>query len=208
MDKSQKYIEDLNEIRSLMERSSRFISLSGLSGVFAGIWALAGAFTAHIVIGKSSYILNERMTGRYIQDNTFLYLMGIAISVLILAIATGIFFTQRKAKKNGLRIWDKLGLRLLTNLSIPLVTGGVFCLILLFYGIYGLVAPATLIFYGLALLNASKYTLHEIRFLGITEIALGLISAFFIGYGLYFWAIGFGVLHIIYGLVMYYKYDR
>jgi hypothetical protein len=44
--------------------------------------------------------------------------------------------------------------------------------------------------------------------LGICEIGLGLIASIYMGYGLLFWAVGFGVLHIIYGIVMYMKYER
>ena len=91
---------------------------------------------------------------------------------------------------------------------IPLITGGLFCLALLYHGLAGLVAPATLVFYGLALVNASKYTLHDIRNVGYCEIVLGLASLFFLGYGLEVWVIGFGILHIIYGSLMYWKYER
>ncbi|MGE5429024.1 MAG: hypothetical protein ACM3O8_14110, partial [Methylococcaceae bacterium] len=67
---------------------------------------------------------------------------------------------------------------------------------------------AMLIFYGLALVNAGKFTLSEVHYLGITEIVLGLMAAVFINWGLLFWALGFGVMHIVYGMMMYYKYER
>jgi hypothetical protein len=90
---------------------------------------------------------------------------------------------------------------------IPLVVGGVFVLGLLNYSEWRFVAPSCLIFYGLALVNASKYTLTDIRYLGLLEIGLGLVNMWYPGYGLYFWGIGFGALHIIYGLIMWWKYD-
>lgn len=105
-------------------------------------------------------------------------------------------------------MWDVSSRRLVLNFLIPLVAGGAFCLVLIQYGIAGLVAPATLIFYGLACINASKYTMRDIRYMGVAFIILGLVSTQYIGYGLYFWALGFGVCHIIYGALMYYKYDR
>ena len=128
--------------------------------------------------------------------------------VLVASIVVGLILTWRSAKKNGQTIWDATAKRMLINLMIPLVTGGFFCMILLIHGLIGLVAPVTLIFYGLALINGSKYTLDDIRYLGICEIILGLLASIFIGYGLLFWAIGFGVLHIVYGLLMYNKYER
>jgi len=64
-----------------------------------------------------------------------------------------------------------------------------------------------LIFYGLALVDAGKFTYGEVFYLGILEIITGLVSAFFPSLGLFFWIFGFGVLHVIYGLVMYRKYE-
>lgn len=204
----------------MMERSSRFLSLSGLSGVFAGIYALIGAWVAREYLihmstetryeyydfSLQSLAVRGEGAGHLIDFYTFFILD--AGSVLLLSLLTGFLFTARKARKAGLKMWDSTTKRMLINLMIPLVTGGIFCLIMLWYNNWYLVAPATLIFYGLALINASKYTFNDIRYLGVSEIILGLIGAFFIPYSLYFWAIGFGILHILYGIVMWVKYER
>lgn len=193
--------ETLTEIRHLMERSSRFISLSGFSGIFAGIYALIGALAAY-------YYLNT--TGGAAEDtgDALLFLMTDAALVLVLAIGTGILLTTRKAKKDGNSLLDAAAKKLLINLAIPLVTGGIFCLALIYHGNTFYAAPAMLIFYGLSLVHASKYTRDLVRSLGMAEIALGLISLFVTGYGLLFWALGFGVLHIAYGAYMYFKYEK
>ena len=202
--KKQKYIDDLNEIKDIMNRSSKFISLSGLSGVFAGVFALLGAYFAYrMVYMNQDYIGYERAVAT--NDNLTILLI-IALITLSLSIGVGIFLSTRKAKKNNQKIWDLQTKRLLINLLIPLITGGIFCLILLFNGYVGIIAPLTLIFYGLALVNASKYTLKEVRSLGLAEIILGLIATYFIGYGLLFWSVGFGLLHIIYGIIMKTRY--
>jgi len=202
--KKQKYIDDLNEIKDIMNRSSKFISLSGLSGVFAGIFALLGAYFAYrMVYMNQDYIGYERAVA---TNENLTILLIIALITLSLSIGVGIFLSTRKAKKNNQKIWDLQTKRLLINLLIPLITGGIFCLILLFNGYVGIIAPLTLIFYGLALVNASKYTLKEVRSLGIAEIILGLIATYFIGYGLLFWSVGFGLLHIIYGIIMKTRY--
>ena len=138
--------------------------------------------------------------------DTIINLLSIAVGTLILAIAVGILFTIQKAKKENQKLWDNQIKRLLINLFIPLATGGILSLIILLKGYVGIVAPLTLIFYGLALVNASKYTLTEIRSLGIIEIILGLVGVQFVGYGLLLWAIGFGVLHIVYGAIMHKRY--
>jgi len=209
----QNHLDNLQEFRSLMERSSRFISLSGLSGVAAGIWALLGAAAAYLYLnvspldGQRTYYYEAIGSGKWGMDYLTFFLLDAGL-VLVLAVGSGIFFTTRKARKKGQPIWDQLTRRLLINLMIPLLAGGVFCLALFYNGVVGFIAPATLIFYGLALVNASKYTLNDIRYLGLFEIGLGLLACFMLGNGLEFWAIGFGLLHIIYGTLMYFKYER
>ena len=214
MDNNERHLETLSEIRSLMERSSRFISLSGLSGVAAGIFALLGAAAVYFYLdltpftgGKRAYYVAAATANKWGMNYLTFFFLDAAI-VLLGALSAGIFFTTRKAKQKGQKIWDALTKRLLINMAIPLVAGGIFCIGLLSHDLFGLVAPSTLIFYGLACVNASKYTLTDIRYLGICEIILGLIALFFIGYGLEFWALGFGVLHIVYGTLMYFKYER
>ncbi|HKG08147.1 MAG TPA: hypothetical protein VKB19_16905 [Pedobacter sp.] len=207
MSNQEEQLTALKDIRNMMDRSSRFISLSGLSGVFAGLTALCGAFLAHREI--NSYIKAGEFDS-YNEWNLEFTLLEIGFSVLCIAIAGGLLFTYRKSRQKNLPFWDKTARNLMINLAIPLVAGGCFILSLLIAhpNTYGLIAPVCLLFYGLALVNASKYTYTDIRFLGICEIVLGLISLFNIGYGLYFWATGFGLLHIFYGALMYFKYER
>jgi hypothetical protein len=198
--------QDLKHIKELMERSSRFISLSGLSGVFAGIYALIGAYFAKNYIQSRGYVRGERNDFQWVDFHW--NLVGIAVVVLSASLITAIFFTTRNARKKGQRIWDVHAKRLLVNLAIPLAAGGVFVLLLLANGSGYLVAPAMLLFYGLALVNGSNFTLRDIRYLGLCEIALGLLATYFWGHGLLFWTLGFGVLHIVYGGLMYWKYER
>lgn len=205
-------LETLTEIRSMMERSTRFISLNGLSGVFAGIFALIGAMAAYIYLGVGShsgfYYDNAVLADGNPNISFYLFIFADAFIVLFASLAVATSLSMRKAAKLGVKIWDHSAKRLLANMMIPLVVGGFFCIILIYHGLIGLVAPATLIFYGLALVNASKYTLNDIRYLGITQLTIGLLSAIWIGYGLFFWALGFGLVHIIYGTTMYFKYEK
>ncbi|MDD2792193.1 MAG: hypothetical protein PHD73_03375 [Sediminibacterium sp.] len=211
MDKNQEHLETIRDIRSLMERSSRFLPLSGLSGILIGVWALGCIAIAYALLGISlqdpGYYHLLMQNGQLSSANFPLILVDF-ILVLIISLSTGMFMAMRKAKKMKLPVWDATARRMLANLAIPLVAGGLYCLILLYRGEIALIAPATLLFYGLALLNASKYTINEMRFLGILEITTGLLGALFADYGLLFWALGFGSLHIVYGILIYYKYEK
>ncbi|MDB5283721.1 MAG: hypothetical protein JWO06_2796 [Bacteroidota bacterium] len=210
MNNPKDQLDQIKEIRSMMERSSRFISLSGLAGVFAGFFALAGATAFYLFIHhklQHEYMYFADQTGIDLSRDFMLFCIADAGAVVTLSLLFAIFFTTRNAKSKGQTIWDASARRLIINLMIPLVSGGLYCLILLNYGRFGLIAPTTLLFYGLALVNASKYTLDEIRWLGFSEIILGLIGCFFIGYGVTLWALGFGIMHIVYGLIMYVRYE-
>lgn len=216
--------DQLKEIRSLMEKSSRFMSLSGWTGIMAGIYSLMGAIAAYFVIFKMKFaetIPTESVdtygTGRVVNYNYTnglselfseknILLVLIAIAVILFSASTAFFQSSVKSKQQGVKLWNSTTRRLFVQVAIPLATGGIFCIALLYYGHAGLIAPAMLIFYGLALLNGSKYTMKEFHSLALCEIGLGLISLLFIGWGLIFWSIGFGVLHIIYGILMQKRY--
>ena len=204
---THKAANDLAEIRSIMERSTKFLSLSAASAVLAGVYALAGAGLAWRIIYKSPTLLYRPLKEQLITPET-LPLFLIAGSVFLLALGTTTWLSYRKARNAGQKLWNRAAIRLLVNFFVPLAAGAVFVAILYFRGYPSLLAATTLLFYGMALLNAGNFTFSDIRKLGITEIALGLLAAAFPGQGLLFWALGFGVMHIIYGGVMYWKYEK
>jgi hypothetical protein len=210
MDSNQEHLKNLNEIRSLMERSSSFLSLSGLGGISAGT---IGIITTIILYNKIGPFMNfdKYFTGILPAEkrtDLIIFCSILFAAVLIITFSSAAFFTIRKAKKKGLKVWDASAKKLVLNLFIPLVIGGAFCKLLVYHYYDFVVLPSMLVFYGLALLNASKYTLPETRWLGYSEILLGLVNLFFTGQGLYFWAAGFGILHILYGALMWWKYER
>ena len=208
MKEEKDYIQDIADIRSMMERSSKFLSLSGWAGVLAGIYALTGAYIAYDFFNFNP---DQIVYSSLESESLALSLpkaIFLAILILILAIGTASFLSYKKANKKGEKIWNATTRRLLINMAVPLLTGGLLILILLLKGLIGLIAPFTLIFYGLAIYNASRFTYDEVKILGFIQIGLGLISSYFVEYGLLIWALGFGVVHIIYGIYMYYKYEK
>jgi hypothetical protein len=215
-------LNTLQDIKQMMERSSRFISLSGLSGVAAGCCALIGAWFAYDIIYSSSRSFSSGHTryksdyaadfdsGNSISVTEFMghKLVHIAIIAFLAAFILAFVFTYIRSKKTNTPLWGTTAKRLMINVSLPMIVGGIYMWKMVQQGIFGLIAPGCLIFYGLALVNASKYTLKEVRYLGYGQIILGVINLWFIGYGIHFWALGFGVLHIVYGIVMWWKYEK
>lgn len=199
--------QQISDIKVIMERSTRFISLSGLSGVMAGVYALLGAFLAYYWVYYPNSPIGYRSV--YANDTVLMVkLLITAIGVLLFSLVTGVLLAMRKTTKTQTSLWNPTARRFVISLVIPLLVGGLFIMALMLRGYFVIVAPASLIFYGLALLNASNHTYSDIKFLGYCQIATGLFAAFLPGYGLLFWSFGFGVLHIAYGISMYYKYDK
>jgi hypothetical protein len=224
MIEQNQHLEALKDIRKMMQRSSRFISLSGLSGIAAGVWALVGSYFAYDWITEfhNNHLVRDVQTQSdvIIADPKHVYgsfpewdtlkinLILLAGAILALSVLSALYFTWRRAGKNKVPLWDHTSRQLILNTAIPIIAGGLFILAMLQRTEWRYVAPASLVFYGLALVNGSKYTVSDIRYLGFLEIILGLINTQYIGYGIYFWAMGFGVLHIIYGFMMWWKYER
>jgi hypothetical protein len=196
-----KQIEDIKAIREMMEKSSKFTLISGLSIVIAGLTAVAGALFAYL------YLLRDPSLTHFSRKQEILILLAVALVVLVLAVSVISFFSWKKATKNRQKLLNKVTMRAAYNLMIPLLAGGIFSLVLIVNGNIGYVASTTLIFYGLALINASKFTVGDIHILGICQVVVGLLAIIYLYHGIYWWTLGFGVLHIVFGTIMYVKYD-
>ena len=205
-------LQTLQEIRSIMERSARFLSLSGWSGIWAGLMALAGSVIAYSWLSEISFFGEMPVDSTAADYEGYHYIVKyfvLAIGIFIAAFIGGFYFTYRKNKRAGLKIWNSASQKMVINLAIPLIAGAIIVFAFAWRGDWIYVSPACLIFYGLALINGSKYTVSDIKYLGLTEVVLGCIGLFISpGYGLYLWAFGFGVLHIFYGIIMWRKYDQ
>lgn len=208
MNEQNQHLDALQDIRRMMQRSSRFISLSGLSGIGAGFWALVGAWFACSWIEDYEEQLMGSGYGAASFDALKIKLLLLAVTVLALAFLSALFFTWKRAGKNKTPLWDHASKQLVWNTAVPMISGGLFILAMLQYNEWRFVAAASLIFYGIGLVCGSRFTVSDIRYLGFMQILLGLISTQFIEYGIYFWAAGFGLLHIIYGFAMWWKYER
>lgn len=203
--------EDIQAIREIMERSSKFMLLNSWAGFFAGTCALIGAAVAWFGVLEAGAVHYDEFfcsVGGSPVNSVTIGLGVVALVVLLLAGVAAIWFSYRKAQKAGQKFWTSSTKRVLAHLLIPIVSGGIFVLILVSRNQIDLVASAMLIFYGLALVNAGKFTSGEIHYLGMAEIAVGLLAGIFAPYGLLFWALGFGLLHLIYGVVMWMRYEK
>lgn len=202
------YIRDIAEIRSMMERSTKFLSLSGLAGIMAGVYALAGAWIVYHYFAFNPRAIEYPSAPPGSASSSLGEVVLIAFAVLVLAVGTAVFLSYRKANKRDEKVWNATSRRLLANMAVSLAAGGILALILLAKGLVGLIPPVTLLFYGLAIYHASKFTYNEMKFLGLIQMGLGLTGAWYPAWGLFLWAIGFGGVHIVYGIYMHFRYER
>ena len=199
-------LQELLHIKKMMERSTKFSSVSGMSSVAAGICALLGIWLVvrSIAEWKASHIQDP---GAPIEDLAT-RLLVIAVTTFAAALISSFIFVYLRCKKLDIPVLGMSARRVIINMAIPLVMGSLFIFRLATSGDYKLIPPACLIFYGLALINASKYTLDEIRYLGFAELLIGILNLWILGYGLIFWGIGFGLMHIIWGVIIWWKYEK
>lgn len=208
-DQQEDQLQALQDIRGIMERSTRFLSLSGWSGIWAGLVALLGCIIGYVQLDR--YYEQYEQRGGF-DHSAFLNLRNelfyLGVTVFMVALCGAFLFTLRKVRQQNGAIWGIASRHFLSSLSIPIAAGAIMIVAFLHFNDLQYIAPACLIFYGLGLYNAGKFTRDDIRYLGMLEIALGGVCLFFPGLGLYFWAAGFGVLHIVYGIIMWNKYER
>lgn len=201
MENNNEALKAVHDIKSMMEKSSHFTSFSGTSAILIGTIALAGAAMAKAILDDTLHLS--------IAPNSFLLLIAVGIGVFLLSLIFVLYFSARKARKAGQQFASKQMWRTLINFLLPLFVGGLFCASLIAGGEYRLLTPAMLLFYGLALVNASKYTFGSIFWLGCIELLTGTLSLFLSSdYALLFWTIGFGWVHIIYGIYFYFAVER
>lgn len=204
MKNEQDYLNDLAEIRSIMERSSKFLSLSGLSGVLAGIYAIAGVWFSYSYFG----FYPDSIAYSEIDIFSMSKILFLAFGVLILSVTTAATLSVSKAREKGTRVWNSTSRQMVIDMAVPLIAGGLLAVIFFSKGLNGLLIPVTLIFYGIALYNAGKFTFTDVKYLGIIQIFLGLLSVWLIEYSLIIWMTGFGIVHIVYGIYIHIKYER
>jgi len=208
MDNYSEQLQALTDIRSMMEKSTKFVSLSGISGIAIGLVALLSATIGYLATSTTPFSTRYfhkllLATDSIVGMTPMIFVASLALLTIAGALLIGLYFTRKKAKQSNIKLWSRSFKQMLLNIAIPLFVGGIFCIALAQKEMYEMIAPATLIFYGLSLINGGKYTLQDVNSLGVAELILGCIALFVAGYGLEFWAIGFGIFHIFYGAKIY-----
>ena len=197
--------QELSEIKSMMERSKRFLSLSGIAGIPVGLTALAGIAAINFTIHQSwnVWLLPETLNLSTIQ----LIWLGV-ITALMFGIAAIITWILSHKKVPTQKLASPPSKKFLEALAIPIAFGTVACLLFAKNELYAYIPGLSLLMYGLGMIQAAQHSFQELKRLGLALAVLGLVAFLAPTYSLILWAMGFGGLHILYGIWMHQKYDR
>jgi len=201
MDKKDKHIEDLRAIHNLMERSSIFVNLSGIGAIIVGLCALAGSWFAHRILWQYSL-------APYTLTELKLSLLTLAAIVFFSALGIYVLFVWLRSRQLKAKFWNATARKISINFGVPFLSGSLVVFHLLTNDYISMVAPVSIIVYGIAVFCASHNSFVESRLLAVLEIALGVVALWFPGQGLWFWMVGFGLLHILYGIVFWFNHER
>ena len=180
--------ENLRVIRALMERSTKFSTFSGLSGVCAGMASIIGCI----------------ITRLYIPDPGAFPVQFLALwsTVIVIAVGADYLLMKRRAAQVGKRVLSRLGKQMVIA-SVPgLGTGAIVTFYLLQHHLLGSVYPFWMLAYGLAVSATGLFSQREVSLLGVAFLIAGAACLFATGIGLPMMAVTFGGFHIVYGLAM------
>lgn len=191
--------ENLRVIRDLMERSTKYSTFSGLSGVLAGTASITGCIVTHL------------LQRRFPDPASFRIPFLLTWSLVILCAIGGDFLlTKRRATRVGKRIVSRLGKQMVIASAPGLGTGALLTLYFLSHNLLADIFPMWMLAYGIAVCAVGLFSQREVSWLGAAFLAAGTITLLLPLFGLtalpalglIMMAVTFGGFHIVYGIAV------
>jgi len=205
----QKHLENLSELKSILSKNTRFLSFSGLSGVIAGITALAGEYLFYNLYLATFSSSSNYADVRNLADMKLFYsALLIALSIIGISVIVGVILARKKIRMQGSTVNRDLLKNTLIHILVPILVGGAICFVASFTDHFIYIPAFLLIFYGLGLFNGSRFSFDDLKIVGLVFMGLGLITYAYPNLSMWTWGLGFGVGHILYGLRVYFVHDR
>lgn len=206
---AQKAADELTVIRQLMERPVRSSTASGVSGIIAGLAALAGAAADKYLSPRLAEHLAERSELTSTWDWVLIIGAGIWAVVFCVAFVGVVILTRIRERRQGMPFWSPVKRRVLRTILPPFIAGCGLTVAIYYQWIYGynpgqsyLIPAVWMLFYGLALWQVGEFSIPEVRLLGAAFIAAGIASAVVQWYPYESLGATFGGFHIVYGVVV------
>src|SRR5215203_2992709 len=177
-------IDNLKFIRETMERSTVFTSVPGYGGILMGATAAVAAYIAH--------------SQAYIRDWLLVWLMEAGLAFFI-----GLLAMWQKTKLTKTSLFSTPARKLLMNSLPPMLCGVFITLGLWRFGHFEAMIPVWILTYGAAVVCGGAFSVKAVPLMGWCFIALGAV-AFFLpaNTGNLMMGLSFGVLHIVFGLII------
>jgi hypothetical protein len=181
-------MDNLRYIRETMERSQSFTAVSGLGGVLMGLIALGATFLA----------LRAETTGAWV---------AVWMGAAALSLSTALAAMTLKARAVGGSLLVGAGKKFAWNLTPPLLVGGVLTLAMTQAGAAELLPGVWLLLYGTGVVTGGAFSVRVVPLMGLTFMLVGAAALFApAAWGNLFMAGGFGLLHIVFGAVIWRKH--
>jgi len=176
--------DDLRFIRDTMERSSAFTAVSGWGYVLLGTTALGAAWLAARQISPFSWLQVWLAEG-------------------LLAVVIGLLSCTWKANRRGLPLFSGPARKVALSLAPPLVAGAFLTFLLFRAGLQSALPAMWLLLYGAGIITGGAFSVAILPVMGVSFMLLGGLAVLGpAAWGNWFLAAGFGLLHIVFGLLI------
>jgi len=186
-----------------MQQTSTYFSLRGWTGILLGIYGLLIVYLVHML--TNTY-------GDGFDGSSQLPIALLEIAIMVFAVVTVLISlitlwirAKRRAKRHNEKLWSSLSKKLRFHTLIPLLLFVIILIIIANKGYYSSITPLLLLLYGIFLLNLSRFSSGRLKYLAIADIFLAIIAYFVFDKEMLFLGLGFGIFHIIYGLMTFNK---
>lgn len=184
----QQAAESLRFIHATMERAAGFSAVPGWGGVMMGLTALLAAGVAHPL----------RFTEMWLK---------VWLAAAVVATAIGLAAIVLKARRSGMPLAGPAGRKFALALSPAIGAGAILTFVLYRNGSIRDLPGCWLLLYGTAVTSGGALSVRVVPMLGLSLMALGVAAlAAPAVWGDAFLALGFGVLHIVFGIVIARRY--
>jgi len=177
-------MDDLRFIRKTMESAGGFTAVSGWGQVLAGASALA----AGLVASRQSTVEGWLAT----------WLAAAAVAFALSALTS-----ERKARAAGESLFTGPGRKFLLGFVPAIVVGALLTVFFYRAGLTAGLPGAWLLAYGTAVVAGGAFSVRVVPVMGICFMTVGAVALFSPqAWGDLFMAIGFGGIHIVFGLII------
>jgi hypothetical protein len=181
-------MDNLRFIRDAMENAGSFTAVPGVGGIVVGATAFFAAFAAHLSAGPGAWL-------------------SVWIGEVFLALAIGLGFSARKARRAGNALLSRPFRRFVFAMAPPLAAGAVITVMLNNAGLVRFLPAVWLLLYGAGVACGGAFSVRAVPVMGMSFLALGAVAAVAPAV----WsdallALGFGGLHVVFGWIIARRY--